>query len=74
MTTTARVDMAAGLLAVLDAAKAAGLLQETFPARPGALSRPTPFGFVDMGDEAVTHSEGTCGRGCCRPPSWSSTA
>jgi hypothetical protein len=59
MTTTARVNMAAGLLAVLNAAKSAGLLQETFAARPGALSRPTPFGFVDMGDEAVTHSEGT---------------
>lgn len=59
MTTTARADMATGLLGILTTAKNNGLLQEAHPARPGSLARPTPFGYVEMGPEAVAHDSGT---------------
>ena len=59
MTTTARVDMAAGLKTILNQAVSQGLIQQAFAARPGSLAFPTPFGFVDVGDERVTHDAGT---------------
>ena len=59
MGTTARVDTATGLLAILDGLKASGDLEETFSARPGSFARPTPFGYVDLGDEQVSHDAGT---------------
>lgn len=59
---TFRTDLRAALKAILDAftnAAHAFDLVETLPERPESYARPTPFGFVTLGDESVTFDSGT---------------
>jgi hypothetical protein len=61
MTTTFRQDTVSGLKAILDLFKDANptLLQETFRVQPPSLIRPTPFGFIELRPEEVSHDSGT---------------
>ena len=59
---TFRVDLRAGLKSILDAWTNAGHafdLVETLTERPESLARPTPFGFVSLGDESASFDTGT---------------
>lgn len=60
MTTTGAQDVAAGLLAILDAYKAANptLLRKTWPERPSTFSE-NPLAYVDAGSETILHTQGT---------------
>jgi hypothetical protein len=61
MTTTFRQDTVAGIKSILDSFMAANpsMLRETFRVQPPGLIRPTPFAFVELRPEEITHDAGT---------------
>jgi hypothetical protein len=61
MTTTFRQDTVAGIKSILDSFMAANpsMLRETFRVQPSGLIRPTPFAFVELRPEEITHDAGT---------------
>jgi hypothetical protein len=61
MTTTFRQDTVTGIKAILDSFKAANpsLMQETFRVQPPSIIRPTPFAFVELRPEEISHDAGT---------------
>lgn len=58
MSTTFRADVATGLLAILDAFRAANptLLRATFKARPPSPVNDLPYAYVNGRSETITHS------------------
>jgi hypothetical protein len=61
MTTTFRQDTVAGIKSILDSFKLANpsMIQETFRVQPPGLIRPTPFAFVELRPEEISHDAGT---------------